>query len=393
MVESKQTGGEFWMKRLFCLIFTVLFFVSVFPPQSAGAYSASGYCVIDSLTGRMLYSHNADAKRGMASTTKIMTAIVALENANPSDIATVSYNASRTEGSSLYLKSGEKMTVADLVYGLMLNSGNDAAVVLAEHIGGSVEAFAAMMNETAAKIGANSTHFTNPNGLYDDNHYTTAYDLALITRYGMKNEEFRKIVSTKKYTAATVATEKNASRNIYLSNHNKLLNMLEGCIGVKTGFTKKTGRCLVSAAERDGVELICVTLNASDDWNDHMGLLGSAFGEYKLKKVISKGQFIKTVPVTNGVGDVVGVVAADDVFVPAKDGERFDFETVYNIGDTIDAPVEENAYLGSMDIIYNGEKMASVGVVANGGVARTQEPKFFDKFKFIIGAAVLYFQK
>lgn len=385
------------MERIFCFAFTILFLLAsdLFFTVDASAQSASSYCVIDGVTGRVLYERNAYEKRGMASTTKIMTAVVALERANPADVASVSYSASRTEGSSLYLKAGEKMSISDLVYGLMLNSGNDAAVVLAEHIGGSVENFAAMMNETAQKIGADSTHFTNPNGLYDENHYTTAYDLALIARYALKNDVFRQIVSTKKYTVKTVGTE----RNIYLSNHNKLLTSLDGCDGVKTGFTKKTGRCLVSSATRDGWQAICVTLNAPDDWNDHTQLIDKAFSEYKPRKLVSKGQYIKTIPVRGGTADCVGTAASCDIYVPAKENEQFDFEVVYNTEEFINAPVEEHQIVGSMEAVYNGKVFATAELEAVGRIEETPHTNaskklelFCKKYLYLIKMIILYTQ-
>ena len=370
------------MKKYLVIAFSILFLCInlIQMPQKTMAISAQSYCVIDKLTGRILYEKSSGLKHGMASTTKIMTAIVALENAAPDSIATVSYNASRTEGSSLYLKPGEKMSVIDLVYGLMLNSGNDAAVVLAEHIGGSVENFALMMNELAQKIGANLTHFTNPNGLYDDMHYTTAYDFALITRYALNNEVFGQIASTKKHTIQTIGNE----RKIYLSNHNKLLNTLDGCDGVKTGYTKKTGRCLVSSVSRDGWQAICVTINASDDWNDHKTLINKAFSEYSPNKIISKGQYIKTISVSDGVSDSVGAIATQDVFVAVKENENFDYEIVYKLCDELNAPVEKNQYIGCIDIMYKGNVFASVNVAANDSVERTKKANFIDYLLFVL---------
>lgn len=367
------------MKRYFCLAFTVLFCMMV-APQPMKAESAASYCVIDSVTGRVLYEKDAYTKRGMASTTKIMTALVALERANPDDIATVSYNASRTEGSSLYLKAGEKMRISDLVYGLMLNSGNDAAVVLAEHIGGDVGTFAGMMNEMAREIGANATHFKNPNGLHDDDHYTTAYDLALITRRAMQNETFRKIAATKKYTAETV----DSKRKIYLSNHNKLLNSLDGCDGVKTGFTKKTGRCLVSSVTRDGWQAICVTLNAGDDWNDHTTLMNKAFSEHQNRRVITKGQFIKTVPVSGGMSDCIGAVADAEVSIPAKENEKFDFEVVYHIDTSVAAPITQGQPIGNIELILNGKTFATVGLLSDSSVEMTKRASYFDKLRIVL---------
>jgi len=374
------------VRKCLVLVLTILFLLSFMPfnAKNTQAISASSYCVIDSVTGRILYEKNAHTKRGMASTTKIMTAIVALENSDINSVATVSRKASYTEGSSLYLKAGEKMKVIDLVYGLMLNSGNDAAVVLAEHIGGSVENFANMMNETAQKIGAVSTSFTNPNGLYDDNHYTTAYELALITRYALKNEQFRQIVSTKKYTAQTVGD----ARKIYLSNHNKLLGSFDGCDGIKTGFTKKTGRCLVSSVTRDGWQAICVTLNAADDWNDHKTLINKAFSEYKMQKLVSKGQYLKTLPVLKGVSDLVGAVAGDSVCVPIKENEKIDFEMVYNLPENLDAPVVQGQLVGSVNLLFDKKAFASLDVIANASVEITKKASYFYKLVLILRAFI-----
>lgn len=371
-----------FVKKYLVFAFSILFLcVNLLQmPQKTMAISAESYCVIDKLTGRILYEKASKTKHGMASTTKIMTAIVALEKALPDSVATVSYNASRTEGSSLYLKAGEKMSVIDLVYGLMLNSGNDAAVVLAEHIGGSVENFASMMNELAQKIGAHSTHFTNPNGLYDDMHYTTSYDLALITRYALNNEVFRQIVATKKHTIQTIGEQ----RKIYLSNHNKLLNTLDGCDGVKTGYTKKTGRCLVSSVSRDGWQAICVTINASDDWNDHKILINKAFSEYFPKKIISKGQYIKTISVTDGVSDSVGAVATDDVYVAVKENENLDYKIEYKLCNELKAPIEKDQHIGSIDIIYNNDVFASVNITTNASVEMTKKANYLDKLLFIL---------
>ena len=214
------------------------------PPQSA--------IVMEKESGRILYEINPRQKLPMASTTKIMTAIVALEKGNPADNVTISATAEGVEGSSMYIRQGEIMSLEELLYGLMLCSGNDAAVAIAEHVGGNIEQFVQMMNQKAQEIGALDTHFDNPNGLPSDSHYSTAYDMALITAYGLKNATFAKIVSTREMTISGYG--KQYVRQ--LVNHNKLLRMYPDCIGVKTGFTKEAGRCLVSAAKRDGMTLI-----------------------------------------------------------------------------------------------------------------------------------------
>ena len=220
------------MKNM-CLFFVFFFvlFLPAAPKAKALGVSAQYACVMDSLTGRVLFEKNAYARHSMASTTKIMTALVALESGNTNDIVTVSANAAGTEGSSIYLKAGEKITLKDLLYGLMLESGNDAAIAVAEHIGGSVEGFAELMNQKAKAVGANQTQFKNPNGLDEDGHYTTAYDLALITRAALRNKDFAEIVATKRKTISN--GEESYGRS--LANHNKLLTIYKGCDGVKTG--------------------------------------------------------------------------------------------------------------------------------------------------------------
>lgn len=242
-------------------------FMAVCAPRTAQAAvdvgtSASFAVAIDAQTGRILYEKNAHGRHSMASTTKIMTAIVALEHGNLDDVVTVSPAAAATEGSSMYLSPGEKITLGNLLYGLMLPSGNDAAMAIGEHVGGDIPGFAAMMNETAQKIGAVNTQFQNPSGLDAEGHYSTAYDMAIITRYAMKNPAFAEIVQTKKKMVPWEGKQWDRT----LENHNKLLSMYEGCIGVKTGYTKKTGRCLVSAAQRGGMTVICVTLADPNDW-------------------------------------------------------------------------------------------------------------------------------
>lgn len=235
--------------------------------------SARAAALIDGKSGKVLFEKNKDERLPMASTTKIMTGLLACESKKMKKVVTVSPVASGTEGSSLWLEPGEKQTLENLTYGLMLRSGNDAAVAIAEYLGGSTEAFALMMNERAKKIGVQNTGFQNPNGLDAEGHFTTAYDLALISREAMKNKKFRKIVSTKSKTIPWESSEWDRS----LTNHNKMLWRYEGCNGIKTGFTKKSGRCLVTSAKRGKTELICVTLNAPDDWNDHTKMLDYGF--------------------------------------------------------------------------------------------------------------------
>lgn len=258
------------MKKIAALL---IFSLLIMQNALAADLSARAAVLIDGKSGKVLFEKNKDERLPMASTTKIMTGLLACESKKMKKVVTVSPVASGTEGSSLWLEPGEKQTLENLTYGLMLRSGNDAAVAIAEYLGGSTEAFALMMNERAKKIGVQNTGFQNPNGLDAEGHFTTAYDLALISREAMKNKKFRKIVSTKSKTIPWESSEWDRS----LTNHNKMLWRYEGCNGIKTGFTKKSGRCLVTSAKRGKTELICVTLNAPDDWNDHTKMLDYGF--------------------------------------------------------------------------------------------------------------------
>lgn len=242
--------------------------------ETAVQSSARAMALVDGDTGELIYSKNCDKKMYPASTTKICTAITVIENHTMLDVPTpVPAEAVGIEGSSLYLQKGELLTVRDLLYGLMLQSGNDCAVALAVIVGGSVEGFVDMMNETAKKAGAVNTNFVTPNGLHDDDHYTTARDLCAISYYAMRNETFREIVATKRYS--TVCADRDRDRRF--PNKNKILFNYEGGNGIKTGFTKKSGRCLVSSATRNGKTYICAVLDCGDMFEECMRLMDKAF--------------------------------------------------------------------------------------------------------------------
>ena len=245
-------------------------------PAPPVGVSARGAVLMEAETGEIAFGINQNARLPMASTTKIMTALCALEMLPPETIVTVSPDAVGVEGSSIYLVAGERLTMEELLYALLLESANDAAAAIAIAVSGSVESFAALMNRRAADMGLTDTHFVNPHGLDDPEHYTTAKELALIAREALKNPFFREICGTRR-KVIPLQGEKGVR---LLLNHNRLLGSYEGCIGVKTGYTKKTGRCLVSAAERDGVTLIAVTLGAPNDWRDHTAMLDYGFGLY-----------------------------------------------------------------------------------------------------------------
>lgn len=254
--------------------------------QSIILTGAQAHILIDAKSGEILSAHNENARLPMASTTKIMTALIVIESSSTDELVTVSKEASSVEGSSCYLLEGENISVIDLLYGLMLESGNDAAHALAEHIAGSTDAFAAIMNEKAKSLGLVNTHFENPHGLYTDGHYTSAHDLAKITATALENDLFRKIVSTKVYKSKP--TDKSPER--YFSNHHRLLGSLPYCIGVKTGYTKLAGRCLVTSCEKDGSRFVSVTLNDRSDWADHTRLLSFALSSYKTLTPAEEGE-------------------------------------------------------------------------------------------------------
>ena len=254
--------------------------------QAQPEVSGNNAILIEQSTGKILYEKKAHEEQSIASITKIMTAILAIESGQWKEKASASRRAIYTEGSSIYLEQGEKMTVEDLTYGLMLRSGNDAAVAISEHIGGSEEGFVYLMNEKARWLGMQHTNFENPHGLDSDQHYSSAYDMALLMRYAMENDQFKKITATKTYQAN--------NRSYSWLNKNKLLTQYyDYCTGGKTGFTKKTGRTLVSSAHKDGVDLIAVTLNAPNDWQDHTNLYEWGFDKYDLEETTKQEKAVR----------------------------------------------------------------------------------------------------
>lgn len=247
--------------------------------------SGQAAILMEQSSGRVLYSKNEHQPLKIASITKIMTAILAIESGKLDETVTVSKRAEGTEGSSLYLVAGEKLTLRDLVYGLMLRSGNDAAIAIAEHVGGSVEGFVFLMNEKAEEIGMSNTLFRNPHGLdTDEDHLSSAYDMALLTQYAMGNEEYREISSTKDYRS------KGDKVRVFHNKNRLLTEKYSYSTGGKTGYTKLAKRTLVSTASKDGLDLIAVTLNAPDDWDDHMHMFNWGFEHYSLERLVSKGR-------------------------------------------------------------------------------------------------------
>lgn len=261
-------------KKVFCLIIIIML---VLPLSPVDAYSANCFVLYDPLSNEVLLQRNMNKVTSMASTTKIMTGLIACESGNLDDVITITSTMIRVEGSSVGLQNGDKISKSNLIYGLLLESGNDAANSLAIAIAGSLPDFAKLMNSKAEKIGMKNSSFVTPSGLDDKNHYSSAFDMALLAAYAMENETFSKIVSTKKYTS--IYNDNNTRRTYY--NHNRLLSSCEGVEGIKTGFTKKSGRCLVTSCKRNDTRLIAVTLNAPDDWNDHKSLYDYGYDQFE----------------------------------------------------------------------------------------------------------------
>lgn len=299
------------MKRFFAGTAAILAAV-LFLSLPVGAISAQKAILLDAQTGRVLYEKDADSRSLIASTTKIMTALIVCEHCNVLDRMKIPKEAVGIEGSSMYLQEGEILSLQELLYGLMLRSGNDAAVALAIYCGGTVEGFAAMMNDKARQLGLNGTHFENPHGLDSPNHYSTARDLAVLTAYAMKNPVFSQTVASKSVRVG----------NRTMQNHNKLLWRVEGADGVKTGYTKAAGRILVSSATRDGRRLICVTINDGNDWADHSTLLERGFSIYSVQQLIRQGDCLGYATVFSGKEERVSLLAAEDFSFPLSKEEQ-----------------------------------------------------------------------
>ena len=310
--------------------------------------SARSAILVDADSGRVLCEKDAERRSLIASTTKIMTGLLAAEAGGLETEFVIPPEAVGIEGSSLYLREGEKLTREELLYGLMLRSGNDAAVALAIATAGDVASFVERMNERAAELGLTDTHFANPNGLDDDGNYSTARDLAALARTAMDNEVFAEVVGTREYRCG----------NRVLVNHNKLLWRCEGVVGVKTGYTKKAGRLLVSAAERDGRRLIAVTIDAPNDWADHAALLDYGYTEFTRTVLLPAGARIGAARVIGGRVLLAQAVLTRELSYPLLPGEEPELRL--NLPEFVYAPVETAAIAGSVQAVLDGEVVAEV---------------------------------
>lgn len=338
------------MKKKIVSLFVCVFVLTLFlcggvcKSESAHALSSSARscAVVETSSKRVLFSQNANQRLPMASTTKIMTAITAIENCDDLDKQfVVSKKAVGVPGTSLYLREGDVYSTRDLLYALMLISGNDASVAIAEHVAGSASEFVTKMNELTKKIGVKNTHFANTHGLDADGHYTTAYDLAIITAYALENPTFRQIVSTK-----NIKITNGDNENKYLRNKNKLLFTLDGCIGVKTGFTNDAGRCLVSAIERDGMTLVCVVLNCGPMFQESADLLTECSEKYKLYDITSTYDFKHEIEVVNGSKVSAKIDTKEKFFYPLTKKEKEKLKIIYDYKHVVEAPLKKGAAIG-----------------------------------------------
>lgn len=331
--------------------------------------------VMDVEAGRVIYEKDIYKKLPMASTTKIMTALLAIENISLDKKVKINSKAEGIEGSSIYLKANEKVGAKDLIYGLILRSGNDSAAAIAYEVSGSIEDFAKLMNKRAKEIGAKNTNFINPHGLHDENHYTTAYDLALITREALKNPVFKEIVKTKFWIADRDGYK-------HFSNKNKILDIYEGGDGVKTGYTMKSGRCLVASATRDNMQLIAITLNDHDWFNTTKKLLDESFNLYKPYNLFIEGQKIIKIKVLGGKNKTVFLNSFESCTIPLTEGEKEKLLTVIDIPEVLYAPIEKGQNIGKMTTYLNGKILNTTYLIANESI---EKQSFKDRIKGFFG--------
>ena len=378
-------------KRLFSCLMAALLLAGMLPARTfAVDTSATAAYLVDVTTGRVFFEKNPDKQMLIASTTKIMTALVAMRYGTLTSVVTVSKNAANTEGSSMYLKAGEKLTLEALLYGLLMRSGNDAAVAIAEHISGSTTRFALRMNEMAQELGMTNSSFANPHGLNQKGHYSTARDMAKLAKAAMENETIRRITSTKKITIGGRTME----------NQNKLLNLVEGCIGLKTGWTRAAGRTLVSCAERDGHRIVAVTLQDGNDWVDHQTFYEYAFGLLKQEaaeaeqaardaaaaqaaaqsaaeaaakaaagpvvRLATAGEYFGQIPVEGGRWTSVALETARDLDANVPEGARVAVRP--DLVSRVVAPVSKGTQVGTAVYLVNGKETGRVPIICTDDV-------------------------
>lgn len=374
-------------RKVFSIIFLLVLLVCQVSWAWAGEPQINGETavLIDAKSGKVLYGKEENKKMYPASTTKILTALIALERANLQDVVTIGPNPSKAGGTSMWLQPGEKLTLEELLYALLLNSANDAGVAIAEHIAGSVEAFAEIANNRAKELGALNTHFVNPHGMPNKDHYSTAYDMALIGRAAMQNAKFRTIVGTVNHQVSRADSEAQK----YLFNHNKLIWSKQfgykGATGIKTGYTVEAGQCIVASAERDGQELIAVVLRSegSNIWTDASKLLDYGFANFTTHQLVSRGKIMANLPVQYGK-DTVNLLAKDDFYYTFTKQSSTNLQISTEPVEEVSAPVTKGQVLGAV-VIRDGEKeVGRVDLVAAQAVERDWQAILKNMTKWVI---------
>ncbi len=343
---------------------------------SASQISARAAALYEPETGTFLFEKNSGNRLPMASTTKIMTALVALENSSLDELVAVDDSAIGVEGSSAYLRQGDVLSMEELLYALMLSSANDAAVAIACHVGGSIEGFTALMNERARSLGLTDTHFENPHGLDSDEHYTTARDLALIAAEALRSDILREISST--YKKSFITEERSRT---YI-NHNKLLRLYDGAIGLKTGYTKRCGRCLVGAAERDGLRFITVTLDAPSDWNDHALMLDYGYDTLEKIRLAEVGEYSYDLGVIGSDTERITVSNKDELFFINKKGLG-EIEKEVRLLPFAQAPIAQEDTLGEVIFTLDGYEIGRIGLYSTETVKLKEKNSLFKRVKSI----------
>ena len=363
------------MKKILILILLLITMTSSFHFSENLDLSGNNYILIEEISGRVLLEKNAHEKMPMASTTKIMTALLAIEKGNLEDYVEITEESVGEIGSSIYLELNEKIKLEDLIYGLMLRSGNDASIAIAIHISGSVDDFVEEMNNRVKGIGANNTNFTNPHGLHDEEHYSTPYDMALITREAVLNDDFSTIWNTKSYTSER-------DKNNHFVNKNKTLWEYEGGDGGKTGYTSNSGRCLVSTAVKDNMRIIAVNFNARDWFNDNYKLFDYGFDNYSLYTIYNKGQLLKKIDIENGSRKDVVLVSNENLIYPLEGEEKNQIKINLDLKKNPSLPVVEGENFGYVKTYLEGKIIKSDNLVAKYAV---KENSIIEKIKDLLG--------
>lgn len=375
------------MKKTFTFIMTFIFLISFIPhiyasespPQIVGPTAV----LMDFTTGQVLYDKNMHQRMYPASTTKILTAIIAIEKGKLSDVVTTNDDVRNIDGNSMYLVPGEKLTLEQLLYAMLLESDNDAAIAVADHIGGSIQGFADLMNKKAKEIGANDSHFVNPNGLPDNNHYSTPYDMALIARYAMENATFRKIVSTMHYQIPPT-NKFDKPRDLWISN--RLIKPTsfhyDGADGVKTGYTVAANQVFVGSATRNGHRLISVIMGdkGTNIWSDTIKLLNYGFNNFSLVNPLEKDSIV-TYAEVGKVKFKLPLIAKNSFYYVVPKGEENDIKSTITLNNSIKAPIQKGTVLGQINYTFDGKSIGSVQLIANESVYKNYLGTYFNDNK------------